>query len=732
MVTGINKVQQDNLEKGGERKGMFTLQCQTSGIAHLIIDDKTESMNVLKAEAVTEVMQIIKSIKQDQNITGLIIVSGKKDSFIAGADIHMLSAMTNKAEIVSLSRQGQMIFDKLEKFNIPVVAAIHGACLGGGLELALACHQRVCSSSPKTLLGLPEVQLGLLPGSGGTQRLPKLIGIQNALSLMLTGKQLRAKQALKMGVVNDVVSLDILLVVAEKMVKKLQANVRKIKQKTAPKQTLIQKLLESNVMTRRLIYQQARKNIFKNTKGNYPAPLKILDCVEKGAEQSPAIAYQAESEHFADLVLSPESIELRKFFLSTTQVKNSSMNVNAAAGVINLVAIIGGGFMGGGIAYVTASKAKLPVRIKDISHQGISRVLNNSYQLLNKKVKRHFMSKNDMQRELSNITGTIDFSGVKHADIVIEAVFEDLLLKQKTLADIEQHCQPTTIFASNTSSIPIAKIALHAKRPENVVGIHYFSPVDKMPLVEVIPHQGTSDHTVATAVALVKKQGKIPIVVKDKAGFYVNRILAPYLNEALEHLLKGETVGRIDKALLDFGFPIGPLQLLDEVGIDIAAKINIILQQELGERFSYCALIDKLIKDGRLGKKSKRGFYQYSEKLNLKRKHVDESLYSLLPITQRRYSEPKAIAQRCVYLMLNEAAYCLSQEIISNARDGDIAAILGIGFPPFLGGPFSMMDNIGIVHIVQQLHQYQKEFGQHFKPCDLLITMAEKGEKFYK
>lgn len=713
---------------------VFELIIQPSGVAQLIIDDKSESVNTLKANVAEQILTLLKTIKNDQAIKGLIIVSGKKDSFIAGADINMLAACNTKEEAVALSRQGQMVFDVIEKLSIPTVAAIHGACLGGGLELALACDHRICSDSDKTSLGLPEVQLGLLPGGGGTQRLPRLVGIQKALDMILTGKQLRAKQALKIGLVQDVVADNILLATAEKLIFTVINSgfcpCAKARLRNASLFTKItDKFLEGTALGRKIIFQQAKKTVLAKTKGNYPAPLNIIKCVQAGVEQACAKGYQIEAELFAELVVSKESEQLRHIFFATTEMKKEQGIADVPAKAINQVAVLGGGLMGGGIAFVTASKANLPVRIKDISAKGINAALKYSYGLLITKVKRRFISHSEMQSQLAKITGTIDYSGFKRVDLVIEAVFEDLALKQNMVKDIEQHCSPETIFASNTSSLPIAQIAANAQRPENVIGLHYFSPVDKMPLAEIIAHQKTSDQTISTTVAFAKKQGKTAIVVKDTAGFYVNRILAPYMNEAANILLSGQRIEHIDKALVKFGFPVGPMQLLDEVGIDIGAKIGPVLQQELGSRFTPPSAFNKLISDGRLGKKAKKGLYLYGNKKSNKRV-ADENVYTLLNVELSAQTDTD-IAVRCVYMMLNEAARCLAEGVIRSPRDGDIGAIFGIGFPPFLGGPFRYMDSLGIQHVVQQLNYYAHNVSINFKPCQALNDMAEKGLKYY-
>ena len=717
-----------------ESNSAFTLVRQENGIAHLVMDVVDDTMNTLKAEFAEQVSDVLAEIKSDASITGVVLCSGKTDSFVAGADINMINDCKSKEEVIALARQGHLIFSQLEQLNVPIVAAINGACLGGGLELAMACHARVCSDNPKTALGLPEVQLGLLPGGGGTQRLPKLVGIQKALDMMLTGKQLRAKQALKAGLVNDVVPNSILIATAEKM-----ALVGDFKQAERFKSSLLNKFLEGTSIGRSVVFKQATKSVLSKTKGNYPAPIKIINCVKTGMEQSPEKGFKLEAEHFSELVMSPESVQLRNLFFATTEMKKEQGVADVMPNTITKVGVLGGGLMGGGIAFVTATKANIPARIKDIGHQGISHALKYSYDLLNKKVKRRFMRNSEMQKQMSMITGCIDYSGFNDIDLVVEAVFENLALKQNMVVEIEQQTKTSTVFASNTSSLPISNIAAKAERPENVIGLHYFSPVDKMPLVEIIPHEGTSDQTISTTVAFAKKQGKTPIVVKDKAGFYVNRILAPYMNEAAILLLAGEPIDKLDKALVDFGFPVGPMQLLDEVGIDVGAKIGPILQADLGERFAAPAAFSKLLDDGRLGKKADKGFYLYGKHVKKGVKHVfkpkgkqvDESIYALLNVNPVGILSANEIAKRCTYMMLNEAARCVDEGIVRNARDGDIGAIFGIGFPPFLGGPLRYIDNIGAAALVTQLTQWSQQHGERYTPCEALVIMAENGTSYY-
>lgn len=701
----------------------FSLDRQDNGIALLKIDVVSETMNVLKAEFIDEVTDVINEVKADSSIKGLVIYSGKNNSFIAGADITMLDSCETAEQAQTIGSAGQAIFNQIEQLTIPVVAAINGPCLGGGLELAMACHMRVCSDSNKTVLGLPEVQLGLLPGSGGTQRLPKLVGLQKSLDMMLTGKQLRPKQALKAGLVNDVVPNTVLLEVA---IKVALAGKKLVKRKVG----MVENLLESNGLGRKVVFDQATKSVLSKTKGNYPSPLKIIDCIKTGYDKGLKDGLAVEAKHFGDLVMTKESQQLRNLFFATTEMKKELGVEGVEPQKIEKVGVLGGGLMGGGIAYVSANNAKTPVRIKDINHTGISNALKYSFDILNKKVKRRFMLKTAMQKQLNMVTGTTDYSGFDDVDMIIEAVFEDLSLKQQMVSDVEANCKAGIIFASNTSSLPIGQIAAKAAHPENVIGLHYFSPVDKMPLAEIIAHDSTSDETISTTVAYAKRQGKTPIVVKDKAGFYVNRILAPYVNEAACILLSGEPIENIDKALVKFGFPVGPIKLMDEVGIDIGAKISPILEAELGERFKAPDALDKLVAENRKGRKTKKGFYLYAGKKE-NGKNVDPSVYGVMNVVPNASLSEHEISERCVLLMVNEAVRCLDEGIIRNARDGDIGSIFGIGFPPFLGGPFRYLDALGADYVVNKLKEYKGDYGSHFEPCEALLKMQENNTKCY-
>lgn len=700
----------------------FKLSIDEQQIAWLSIDVPGEKMNTLQAAFADEMEAIFAQLAEQQSaLKGLIVHSLKPDNFIAGADVRMLDACTSAKEAQALAEKGQQMFQKLADLPYPVVAAIHGPCLGGGLELALACDFRVCTDSDNTRLGLPEVQLGLLPGSGGTQRLPRLIGLLPSLDMILTGKQLRAKKAKKLGVADAVVPQTVLLDVAKSFVEK---NARKNKAK--PKASTKEKLMANTGLGRKVIFEQAAKKTRQKTRGNYPAADAILDVIRFGLEKGFEKGLQKEAERFGELVMTPESKALRSIFFATTEMKKDNGS-DAEPRTIARASVLGGGLMGAGISHVSVAKAKVPVRIKDVSNDGVLNALKYNFKLFEKQRKRRIISKVQLQNKMMQLSGGTDFTTFNHTDMVIEAVFEDLALKQQMVADVEQNAKPETIFATNTSSLPIHQIAEQAQRPENVVGLHYFSPVEKMPLVEVIPHQGTSDETISTVVEFARKQGKTPIVVKDCAGFYVNRILAPYMNEAAQVLMTGEPIEQLDTALLNFGFPVGPITLLDEVGVDIGAKIMPILVAELGERFQGPDVFDKLLNDGRKGRKSGKGFYSYKGK----KKEVDKSIYKLLGFQPESKMAEKEIAMRCVLPMLNEAVRCLDEGIIRSPRDGDIGAIFGIGFPPFLGGPFRYMDQIGIKKLVEIMNEHAQKYGDRFAPCDGLLTRAGVDARFY-
>jgi len=703
----------------------FSTALNDAGIFTIIIDVPNESMNVLNDTMINEFEQLTDEIENNDAIKAVIFISGKSSSFIAGADIKMLQKVETAMDGSAISLSAHQLFSRITNSSKPHIAAINGACLGGGYELALACHYRLASDDRSTKVGLPEVMLGLLPGGTGNSKLPRLINLATALDLLLTGKQLDSKRALRAGMLDEVVPNTILERTANLKAKTF------IEKGGVPER---KRSLKDKLMTlpgiKDFIIKQARAQVMSKTHGNYPAPLAILDVIQKGLNKSISEALQLEATRFGELTVSPEAKQLINIYFATTALKKESFIKRKIKPntVINL-GILGGGLMGAGIATVSIDKANTNVRIKDIRDEGIISV----YQYLNKfyqqRVKRRILSKEDARKKMNQLTSALNYKGFENCDLVIEAVFEDVKLKHKMICDIESLENEETVFASNTSSIPITEIAAHAKLPQNILGMHYFSPVEKMPLLEVIKHKQTSDKALATAIEFGRQQGKTVIVVNDGAGFYVNRILAPYLNAALELGMEGVAFDKIDKALVNFGFPVGPIKLLDEVGLDVGSKILPVLETAFGERMAGIGVQQTLLDKGRLGKKVNKGFYRYDDvKLS---KKIDNSIYQDLNITGSIDLPEKAIVERCVYRMLNEAALCLDDKIIDQVRDGDIGAIFGIGFPPFLGGPFRYMDALGISYVVDQLKQLEKNVSSKYKPAAILITMAEKEKSFY-
>lgn len=712
----------------------FTIERRDDGVAVVRMDLPGESMNTLNPKFGPELAAVFDELEKDSSVKAVVFTSGKKD-FIAGADIRMLDACETAADAMELAVAGQKGMDRLERFRVPVVAAIHGVALGGGLEVALACHGRVASDSPRTKLGLPESQLGLLPGAGGTQRLPRLVDIQTALDMMLTGKQVRAKKAKKVGLVDEVVPEPILVDVAAERALKLAEKGEKKKKGLEgffDPDELQEWALTENPLGRKVVFDQARKALLKKTRGNYPAQERILDVVKTGLEHGFEAGLRAEAEAFGELVVSPQAASLMSIFLATTAMKKDTGvdDPKVEARELDKVGMLGAGLMGAGIAYVTADKAKLPVRLKDRDSAGVASGLKYVRRILDKKVKRKHISKIDRELVMNRVSGSVDYSAFDSIPLVIEAVFEDLGLKHRVLKDVEDAGPADVIFASNTSSIPITKIAEGSAHPETVIGMHYFSPVEKMPLLEIIVHEKTADWVTATCVALGKKQGKTVIVVNDGVGFYTSRILGPLMNEAAYILNEGVPVEAIDAALVDWGFPVGPITLLDEVGIDVAEKVGHIVHGHFGDRMKPPPGFEKLVADERYGRKNGRGFYVYDGDKKGKKK-VDETVYEVLGLNPDKELAAEEIAQRCALAFVNEAALCFGEGILRSARDGDIGAIFGLGFPPFRGGPFRYVDAVGAKEIVRRMQRYRDRLGNRFAPAPVLLDMAETGKTFH-
>ena len=713
----------------------FTFEVDGAGVATVLMDRRDERMNTLGPALFDDMNTILDRLEHDDEIVAVVWGSAKPDNFLAGADIRFFQTLTDAKTAEDAIKATHAMFARIEALHTergkPVVAAIHGACLGGGNELALTASMRIATDDPKTQLGQPEVKLGVIPAGGGTQRLPDLIGIAAALDLILTGRSLRPHKARKIGLVDEVVPPQVLLDVAR--TRALEATTAKpdggsIKSFLSPDH-LQQLALEQNPMGRRVLFKKAEERMLAETHGNYPAPQRALEAVKIGVEQGHEAGYAAEARFFGELVVSPESKALRSIFFATQELKKDpGVDGKVEPKEVRKVGILGGGLMGSGIATVSALKAGSTVRIKEIDDAGIDRALAYVHRNVDKLRRRRRVRDFEAERLMHKVTGTTDWSGFENVDLVIEAVFEDLSLKRKLLAEAEGVVPDDAVFASNTSSLPISSIAEGAQRPELVLGMHYFSPVEKMPLLEVIRAERTSDVAVATAVAYGKRQGKTVIVVGDGTGFYTTRILAPYSTEAAFLLEEGASVEAIDRAMVKWGFPVGPMLLMDEVGIDVGAKIAKIMVEAYGERMAGPAMMERLIDADRRGRKNRKGFYRYDDKGE--RDGVDESVYEVLGLGPHRDIPAAEIQERLSLAMINEAALCLQEGILRSARDGDIGAVMGLGFPPFRGGPFWYVDEVGAAEIVDRLDALAERFGERFAAAQILRDHATSGERF--
>ena len=700
------------------------------GVAVVTLDVPNAAVNTFTRLVREEFARVLDQLERDPAIQAAVIRSGKPDVWVAGADIEEFLQIETSSQAEAMSRDGHALLDRLENLRTPVVAAINGACLGGGLEAALACAYRVASDSPKTVFALPEVQLGLIPGGGGTQRLPRLVGLEAALDMIITGKNVRGRKALQIGLVHELVHPAILDEIAIARARALADGALRRGAPSGPHGAR-HLLFDENRVGRALVIRQAREKVLARTRGHFPAPLAALDAVANGFAQGSERGYREEARLFGELAVSEVSRQLVFLFFATTALKKDPGVAEPAPPPLPIrkLAILGAGFMGSGIASIAAPQGTI-VRLKDADHARVGKGLATVRETLRDRLTKKQITRQQLDDYMSLVGGTIEYAGFQNVDLVIEAVFEDLAVKQTVLRETEAATRPTSIFASNTSTIPIARIAEASKRPERVIGMHFFSPVTKMPLLEVITTPTTAPEVTATVVSYGKSLGKTVIVVNDAPGFFVNRILAPYINEAGILLDEGVAIDAVDRALVDFGFPVGPITLIDEVGLDIAGKSGAIMVDAFGARLAPSQSLQRVVSAGRTGRKGKSGFYKYDEAG--KKSGVDPSVYDLLPTGQRRAELPgDEIQRRCVLAMVNEAARCLQEGVLRAPRDGDVGAVFGIGFPPFRGGPFRYVDSLGTERIVRALEGLNADRAPRFAPAQLLIEMAREGRRFY-
>ncbi len=704
----------------------LTWELADGGVAVVTFDLKGEPVNKISGAVKQDLLATFEALERDPAVRAVAFFSGKPDNFIAGADIEEFVRLATAAEAERLSADGQQLLERVARFPKPVAVGIHGACLGGGLEFALACRYRVATDHPKTQLGLPEVQLGILPGAGGCQRLPRLIGARAALDMILAGKVEPARKAFRLGIVDELVHPAILKDITIAAAQRMAGGWRP---KRPRRGGVVGWLLDGNPLGRRVVFRAARTQVLAKTGGNYPAPLGALEAVEYGLKHGVQEGLKREAQLFSQLAVTDVSRKLVQIFFATTALKKDFGIANPPPPAdVKRLGVVGAGFMGAGIAGTAVVQTGVDVRLKDADLLRVAHGLAAAREILDDRLKRRRITKYEHARLVALLSGGADYAGFGRADLVIEAVFEDLEVKRGVLREVEGATNERTAFASNTSTIPIHRIAEAARRPEQVIGMHFFSPVARMPLLEVIPAARTAPGAISTAVAFGRRMGKTAIVVKDSPGFWINRILTPYMNEAGHLLAEAVTIEELDRLMVQFGFPVGPITLLDEVGMDVAEKVAGVMHEAFGERFAPSPGFAGMVKAGRLGRKAGRGFYKYT---GGKKGGVDPSVYELIGIQPNGGPRPAEIIQRLVLVMLNEAARALGEGIVRSPRDGDIGAIFGFGFPPFRGGPLRHADDLGAARLVGELERLAERYGVRFAPCEVLREQARSNGKFY-
>lgn len=710
----------------------FTLTVSPEGIGELKFDLPNEKVNKFTLPVLKELESALDKAAKDTSIKVLMLTSGK-DVFVAGADLHSFEpAFVEPALVRPIILTGHDVFNKLAALPFPTVAVINGACLGGGCEYALSCTYRVVTDNPKTLIGLPEVNLGIYPGWGGTQRLPRLIGLSEGLNMILAGKVIPAYKAWKLHLADALIPYEFM----DEKVRSFVADIltKEGKKKILSKRNekpLFQKLLDNNPLGRAIVFRQAEKQLLAKTKGRYPAPVIALKVIKESYDLPLAKGLEKEANSFMDNVpqgflQAPDLISI--FFTSEALKKETGAPAGTKIIPIESAAVLGAGTMGAGIAWLFANNG-IFVRLKDISWDFVGKGIGTVFAQIKKGLKIKKITPSKADRVFQLVSGSIDYSGFEHAGLVVEAATENLDLKKKIFQELEASVREDCIIASNTSSLSIDRMAESIKHPERFIGMHFFNPVPKMPLVEVIAGKHTSPETIATVMDFCRKIGKTPIQVGDCPGFLVNRIFLAGANEMMLMLEEGYSVESLNKASSDFGMPLGPLSLADEVGNDVTYKVADVLEKGYGERMHPAQILKLMVDNGLLGKKCGKGFYLYkgdSVTINPEAQKLIDS------VGRKTTNLPEEdIIPRFIYVMINEASRCLEEKIISRADYLDMALILGIGFPPFQGGLLRYADKVGIKNVVDKLKKLESTNGMRFTPSKLLEKMSTDNSKFY-
>ncbi len=695
-------------------------------ICVLTFDRPDSAANIFDKATLIELNNHINYVMCNSSLKGLVLTSAKKSIFVAGADLTQLSKAKTSEELRDMIELGQSVFNRLATISIPSVAAIHGACVGGGYEVCLACDYRIASADKATKIGLPETLLGIVPAWGGSTRLPRLIGLPKALDVILGGKTLAAKPALKCGMIDDIAPREYLVEKACQLILKRGAKLRVRPAKLAHTLTRMGPVLN-------FIAKKARKQVMLKTRGHYPAVPKALEVVTQGLSKSIEESLALERDAIIELGSSEACRNLiRVFFLQERAKKLSGVALDSSpekrVSPVKRITVVGAGVMGGGIAQ-WASSRDISVILRDINHDAIAKGLTGIGKLYDAGVKRHALTKVEARAGMDRISPSAVDVPLHSTDVIIEAAVEKMDLKKKLFARLDELAGPDTILASNTSALSISEIATATKHPERVIGIHFFNPVHRMQLVEVVVGKQTSPEVVRRSVKFVQQIGKLPVVVRDAPGFLVNRILMPYLIEAGHLFENGARVEDLDECMLEFGMPMGPLRLIDEVGVDVSHHVAADLASKFSDRMHCPEVLSKMMTDGLLGKKTGKGFYLHAKKgtepvVNPRIDHYHSG-------TSCAKLSREELRTRMVLLMINESARCLEGGIVDEAADVDFGMIMGTGFAPFLGGPLRFADNLGLPQVVDEMKRLADE-ELRFTPCGLLQTLAGTAQKFYK
>lgn len=697
---------------------------EQNNIGFIEFDQTDSRVNLLTAAALRELDKILDTLSGKSALTAVALISKKKDIFIAGADIREIEKITQPDEGLQKAKAGQDILNKLEDLPVPTIAVIDGVALGGGCELALACQYRLATFNEKVRIGLPEVNLGIFPAFGGTYRLPRLIGLPESMNMILTGKPVDSNKALRLGLVDRLAPQNGLGHYLNTFIEDIRQGRVTPNKYARRKPKGIPAVLEKSLPGQWFIFQQSIQSVLKNTKGFYPAPLKAIAVIKKNFYLDRTKGLDVEAREFSRLATTAVSKNLIHVFYLSEQYRKLDVE-GITPKPVEKCGIIGAGVMGGGIAQLL-SCANIRVRLKDINSGALALGVRSAAKLYRDAVKKRRMKPHEAAVKMDKITPTLDYSGFANTDIIIEAVVENMEVKRKVFRELSAAAGGQTILATNTSALSVTEMAKETKDPSKVIGLHFFNPVHKMPLVEVITAARTSKETLASTLALVRRLGKTPIVVKDSCGFVVNRILLGYINEAGRLLEEGNSAVAIDKIMTDFGMPMGPFTLCDEVGLDVGSKVLHILADGLGERFKPAEIFEHTYARGFLGKKSGKGFYLHQGK---EERVPNPGIKSNV----RKPLDFEETLRRMLYVMINEAARCLEEGIVDAPGAIDVGMIFGAGFPAFRGGLLRYADTVGISKIIDGLNQLQQKFqAKRFEPAAYLLKLHSEKRGFYK